>query len=266
MGVKGKYFIIESKHSDLVLDIRGGQAHAGAEVITWEKHGKDNQVWFQEPITGTIRSKLNPDLCLDLNGSNRLYVNHYQPGDVNQQWHYNKDRDVIENRRDPNRVLDVVGASKDKGAQVCAWNYHGKENQKWKLHYLPAHFFFIKSHLNGKVLDVERGSKSPGTKVIMYQQKGGHPDNQLWFQDRFGNIRSKLDDDLVLDAQGGTLRVNHYNGSHHQFWAIQGDRIVNVHNHNEVLDVKGNNKENGAEICAWKHHGNSNQKWNFEYV
>jgi len=39
--------------------------------------------------------------------------------------------------------------------------------------------------------------------VILWGQKGGHPDNQLWFEDRFGNIRSKLDDDNILDPSGG---------------------------------------------------------------
>jgi hypothetical protein len=267
MGIEGKYFIIISKHSGFALDIRGGQAHAGTDVIVWSKHGRDNQQWFEEPVTGTIRSKLNPDLCLDINGSNHLYLNHHQPGDPNQQWRYNKQREVIENRLDANRVLDVANASKESGAAVCAWRYHGNDNQKWKIENLPPRYFFIKSHLNGKVLDIERGSKSPGTKVIMYQQKGGHHDNQLWFEDRFGNIRSKLDHNLVLDATDGTLRVNKFEDGHkRRFWAVQGDRIVNVHNHQEVLDVKGNNQDNGAEVCAWNFHGKSNQKWNFEYI
>lgn len=68
MGVKGKYFTIVSKDSDLAVDIKGAEAVAGTEVILWEEHGRDNQVWFQEPVTRTIRSKANPDLCLDLNG------------------------------------------------------------------------------------------------------------------------------------------------------------------------------------------------------
>jgi len=267
MGVKGKYFIIQSKDNGLVLDIRGGQANAGAEVILWDRHGNDNQVWFQDPVTGTIRSKLNPDMCLDINGNNRLFINHYQPGDPNQQWQYNKHRDVIENRSDPNRVLDVVGGAKHRGADVCAWNHHGNNNQRWNLDYLPARYFFIKSHLNGLVLDVAGGNRAPGTKVIMYRQKGGHPDNQLWFEDRFGNIRSKVNDDLVLDANDGTLCVSHYDeGRSRVFWAVHGNKIVNVHNQGEVLDIKGNNAGECAEICAWSYHGGANQHWNFEFV
>jgi hypothetical protein len=267
MGVKGKYFVLISKNGGRALDIKGGNAHAGAEVVLWDHHGRDNQVWFQEPVTGTIRTKLNPDLCLDINGAGRLYLNHYQPGDRNQQWQYNKNRDVVENKSDPSKVLDAVGGSGDNGTGICSWNHHGRDNQRWKVEYLPARYFFIKSKLSGKVLDIEGNRKGPGAKVILWDQKGGHPDNQLWFEDRFGNIRSKLDDDNILDPSDGTLRANRYDDGHNKkFWAIQGDRIVNVHNHSEVLDVKGNNANKGAEVCAWNAHGGANQQWTFEYV
>jgi len=64
-------------------------------------------------------------------------------------------------------------------------------------------YFFIKSAMNGKVLDIEGGSKHSGAKVVMYDQKDVRSaDNQLWFEDRYGNIRSKLNDRLVLDATG----------------------------------------------------------------
>jgi len=60
MGVKGKYFVNTSKNDGWALDIKGGQAYARSKVIIWD--GRDNQVWFQEPITSTIRTKLNQDL------------------------------------------------------------------------------------------------------------------------------------------------------------------------------------------------------------
>ena len=57
--------------------------------------------------------------------------------------------------------------------------------------------------MNGKVLDIEGDSRQSGAKVIMYDQKGrSDADNQLWFEDLHGNIRSKLNDHLILDASG----------------------------------------------------------------
>jgi len=57
--------------------------------------------------------------------------------------------------------------------------------------------------MNGKVLDIAGAKTSAGAKVIMYGKKdSGDADNQLWFEDRYGNIRSKLNPFLVLDGSG----------------------------------------------------------------
>jgi len=57
--------------------------------------------------------------------------------------------------------------------------------------------------MNGKVLDIAGAKTSAGAKVIMYEKKdSGDADNQLWFEDRYGNIRSKLNPSLVLDGSG----------------------------------------------------------------
>jgi len=68
---------------------------------------------------------------------------------------------------------------------------------------VSGRYFFIKSAMNGKVLDIEGNSKQSGAKVIMWGQKDKKDaDNQLWFEDRYGNIRSKLNPQLVLDGCG----------------------------------------------------------------
>ena len=67
MGIKGKYFMIVSKATGLVLDVKGCGTSPGTEVVMWEKHGKDNQIWYEHPATGTVCSKHN-HLCLDFNG------------------------------------------------------------------------------------------------------------------------------------------------------------------------------------------------------
>jgi len=71
----------------------------------------------------------------------------------------------------------------------------------------PTKYFFIKSAMNGKVLDIEGENKKRGAKVVMWPQKDkSNADNQLWFEDRYGNIRSKLNDQLVLDSTGEFAR------------------------------------------------------------
>jgi len=60
-------------------------------------------------------------------------VNALQPGTANQRWHYNKQRKTIDNDANPNKVFDVIGAETEPGTGVCAWDYHGADNQHWKI-------------------------------------------------------------------------------------------------------------------------------------
>ena len=76
-------------------------------------------------------------------------------------------------------------------------------------------FFFLRSAMNGKVVDIRGGSADPGAKVIMYEQGDGYSDNQLWYEDKYGVIRSKLND-LVMDSSGKNIseiiiKTNHLN-------------------------------------------------------
>ena len=69
---EGKYFKIRSELSGLVMDVRGAGTDDGTDVIMWEEKGEgefvDNQIWFVHPLTKSIRSKMDPELCLDTNG------------------------------------------------------------------------------------------------------------------------------------------------------------------------------------------------------
>ena len=67
----GKYFTIHSHLNGLVLDVSGNKANPNTPVITWpeKKDGENNnQQWFYDSASKSIRSKLNPEYCLDLNG------------------------------------------------------------------------------------------------------------------------------------------------------------------------------------------------------
>jgi len=70
-----------------------------------------------------------------------------------------------------------------------------------------------------------------------------------------------------LDGADGDLKTGEYLASNDRScWAIDGNRIVNVHNQNEVLDLKGGSRGNGTAICVWQRHGKENQQWHFDYV
>lgn len=125
-------------------------------------------------------------------------------------------------------------------------------------------YYFIRSRLNGLVLDVEAGNKSPGTRVIMYQQKQSNNDNQLWYDDlQTGTIRSKLND-FCLEFNGRCIVVQPYSaGNNNQQWERSGQFIRMRHQPNTVLDITEANKHSGAGLCAYNHHGGANQCFEF---
>jgi len=63
-----QYFMIVSRMHGLALDVQGGNRNPGAAVVPWNRTGSDNQLWYDDHATGTIRSKLN-GLCLDIEGT-----------------------------------------------------------------------------------------------------------------------------------------------------------------------------------------------------
>lgn len=261
----GKFFYIKSKMNGMVLDIQASGTDPGTQVFMWDAKDEDdadNQLFYLDLVYGTIRTKLN-DFCLEIDDSNTLVINPFEEGNDNQQWNISGDR--IFNRADENRVLDVAQADEEARTRVCAWEYHGEENQQFEFEHASAKYFFIRSELNGLVLDIQKGDDSPGTKVVMWEEGDGH-DNQLWYEDRFGIIRSKLND-FVLDAsKGDSIRMQPLEpGNSGQLWSVIGDSILN-HGDKNCLDIKKACEDKGTKLCSHSFHGGPNQLFKAEYV
>jgi len=54
------------------------------------------------------------------------------------------------------------------------------------------------------VLDVRGADRKSGAKVILYTDKGDLADNQLWYEDERGVVRSKMNG-FAMDASGGLI-------------------------------------------------------------
>ena len=63
------HYMIVSRMTGLVLDVERGhkEVHPGTRVMTWKRKEKDNQWWYDDLETGTIRTKVN-GFCLDIEG------------------------------------------------------------------------------------------------------------------------------------------------------------------------------------------------------
>ncbi len=140
----------------------------------------------------------------------------------------------IKSKLDGN-VIDVVGASTTAGAGLDAYPQKttGTDNQLWEFVADPAGsgYYFIKSKLNGNVIDIEGASTNAGALLDAYPQKTSGTDNQLW--------------EFVADPAGSGyfFIVSRLNGN--------------------VIDVQGASTKAGALLDAypWKFSGYDNQLW-----
>jgi hypothetical protein len=265
-NVIGKYFTIENKATGTMMGVKEGLTEPRTPVVTWKTQKGDNQVWCMDPLTDTIRNKQS-HLCLDMDVSGRVILNPYEKNDTNQKWKYNSSKDVLENIANPVKVLDIPGGSKAVGDEVCATEFHGGNAQKWSLDGLPIRYFAIRSLMCEKVLDILGEKSTPGSRVILWNQKLKSADSQLWFEDKYGNVRSKLNVKLVLDGFGNCVVTGeHKLGKPRCYWVMSGNRIVNKEDHNEVISVKDRLSIDGAELNVRSYRGDISQHWSFEYA
>jgi len=128
-------------------------------------------------------------------------------------------------------------------------------------------YFFIRSRMSSKVLDVKGNGMDPGTEVVMWTKKDENNDNQLWYEDHVtGTIRSKMNDMCLELLDESTVVLNPYDRNRDgQKWMIGGDRIQMKGNPKKVLDIIGNDCDDGADLCAWDFKYTPNQLWYFEF-
>jgi len=55
-------------------------------------------------------------------------------------------------------------------------------------------------------------------------------------------------------------------GNRKQFWCVYGNKVVNRYDLKEVLDIKGQDSDDSAELCGYEYKGTDNQHWKFEYA
>jgi len=198
------YYVIKSKLSNLVLDAEGG-GKDGHKVITYDRSDHDNQLWYDDCVSNTIRLK-DGNLVMGLDKHAHLIVEK-DKGTADQKW--KREGEHIRNGFDNNKVIDILGESKSKGAKIGAYAFHGKKNQCFEFIFVGGEApsaapltqpggmrrqFYIVSELNGRVLDVAGAKKDAGAKVVVYDKHTPAATNQLWYIDQHGYIRSALND------------------------------------------------------------------------
>lgn len=257
----GKFFVIRSGLNHMVLDVKDGNCCPGNPVVMWDFTGGPNQLWYEDHIAGVIRSAMNDDMVLDVQG-NCLMTNYHTPGDAMQRWTASVGDRVL--NRDTGSVLDIADNDMSPGARVCSYDYHGAPNQIFTFEYQPARLCRIRTIIDNRCLDVKGGKPDPEARVIVYEVNDDNPENQLWWEDAYGLIRSKLTG-MVLDSYDRKIRMMPVEpGKPTQQWSRSGHRIVNKFDPDTCLDIKGG--VDGKDIIHYEYRGQDNQHWLFEYL
>jgi len=126
--------MIVSEMHGKVLDINGGNAASGAEVIVWpRKHDRSpNQLWYVDE-QGCLRSMLN-DFAPEVKGRGEKAKMKPYSGKPQHQWRIEGNR--IVNRNNPSECLDIERGEMRDAANVISWNYKGSSNQHWRIEYV----------------------------------------------------------------------------------------------------------------------------------
>lgn len=272
----GKYFEIRSKLNNLCLTVSGGLMVPGTPVVTWQDHPGDNQVWYEDPLTATIRS-LQSHMCLQSDESKIVTVDLYDAKDPEQRWRINKDKGIIENILDSQKVLEVEAANKEQGTKIVVGLFADKSHQKYTLDFKPINYFWLSTVVNGNELYLEADASKPKvcTNVIFKPQNKNTSDQQLWYEDYQGNLRCKAAENLVLDGSKGNIVFGESGEKQgRNFWVYIGNRIVNKENYNEVAEVKGQGNltdedaknSDQLELSVGIYLGYSTQHFKQEYI
>jgi Ricin-type beta-trefoil lectin domain-like len=126
------------------------------------------------------------------------------------------------------KVLDVANSSTENLAQIVQFDWHGGDNQRWRLEGVGEDLWRIVSVHSGKVLDVKDASLDNSAPIVQFDWHGGN--NQRWRREDVGDGLS---------------------------------RIVSAHS-GKVLDVSGASQDNSAPLLQFDWHGGLNQRWRME--
>lgn len=125
------------------------------------------------------------------------------------------------------KVLDVMGYSREDGANVQLFKYYGTKNQRWRIVEAGNDSFRLVSLNSGKCLDAEHAGNRENANVRQFScGAGGH---QNW-----------------------KLKPN-----------PQAERIFRIvcKKSGRVLDISGNSRSDGAKIQLFRQHDRANQLW-----
>jgi len=179
------------------------------------------------------------------------------------------------------RVLDVMGYSREDGANVQLFKYYGTNNQRWRIMAEDNDSFRLISLNSGKCLDAETAGNRENANVRQFScGRGGHqtwklkpnPQAEQIFRIVSKNSGKVLDVSGTSRSDGAGIELFRSHGRANQLWTLwhHGFRngvptyaIVSCHS-GKVLDVNGKSRNDRAGVQQFRYRANDNQHWIFE--
>ncbi len=179
------------------------------------------------------------------------------------------------------KVIDVMGYSREDGANVQLFKYYGTNNQKWRIVAAGDESFRLVSLNSGKCLDAENTGSREAANVRQFSCGSGG--EQIWKlkvnprAEQVVRIVCKKSG-KVLDVSGSSrsdganVQLFGFHGRGNQLWTLwlHGFRngvptyaIVSCHS-GRVLDVDGKSRNDGANVQQFRYRANDNQHWLIE--
>lgn len=272
----GRYFEIRSKLNGLVLGVAGEDdpVSPGTHVVMCEEDKDEGRrrlrgLWYEDRLTGTIRSRMGKELCLDVDESNVMVVNPYKQGRTEQQ--LMTTGDVVQSQDDSERVVAADGDNPEPGTGVSMCRYVIADiTQKWEFVYTSARYCHIRSAMNDKVLQCLKSDKKVGVTNVFTWRRQDNPstaDMQLWYLDKHGVIHAKVNN-LVFDSSSPKkIHLEYLEvGKPEQLWTFSGGRIVNTTRPTHVIAIRQAKNEDGAKLTSTKYTGAVNQQWLLDFL
>nr|ADB11405.1 putative galactose-binding lectin [Spirobranchus lamarcki] len=264
---EGMYFVVRSRrNNNLVLDVLGGEMEAGKVCCMAEYNGSVSQIWYEDQVTSTIRSK-SSDLCLIIGSDKILMVDEYKDKAEGQEWVLAKDK--IQDNNNPKIVVEISDANGEVDAQLTQGELKNEPHQLFDIDYQDAVYFYIVSELHGKVVTVKHAETRPDAKIVIEPKREGACE-QLWHEGKHGFMRSKLNN-FVLEAKenrnGASMRLMPFEpGNSKQLWCRHHGKILSLVHPKDILEIKKKKKDNGAKLVIGDDNNLPNQTWIFEEV
>lgn len=254
-----RYFYLQSTKSHNFLTVPEDGLEPGTRVVLKEQfeHESSRQLWFEKD--GTVRSKFNW-LALSADDGEEFHLEKPNPDNPNQKWSVDNWKALITNQE-----AGTVAQLSDDGTTIIATPHSGEETQKFAQQKIPRRYFHLISCMSGMCLEAEAKlvKVKSGAKVVMGKQDG--KDNELWFEDDDGILRSKCKNmGLICEqSQGAQFILREYKKDDPQMqWIIMPNKsIANLSEPSNVLDIKGRSSQKGAPVVVWQWTGTDNQQW-----